>query len=102
METRRLTRHHTERVIGGVAGGIATYFSIDPLVVRIIFLILGLMNGIGLIVYLVLWLLMPAENSTATDGRGQVQENFHDMQAATERLAAQVRGVMQDVFRPNQ
>jgi phage shock protein C len=102
MQTRRLTRSHTDRVIGGVAGGIAAYFSIDPLIIRLIFLILALMNGVGAMVYLVLWLLMPVEGSTTLDGRSQVQENVREMRETTQRLAAQVRGVMQDMFRPNQ
>lgn len=98
-ERKRMTRSQNERIIGGVAGGLAAYFNIDPLLVRLIFLVLGLMQGLGVFIYLILWLLMPAEGTSNPNTRGQVRENFSEMQQATERFAAQVRGVMQDIFR---
>ena len=47
-------------VIGGVCGGLADYFEIDPVIVRLIALLL-LMGGIGFIPYLLLWLVTPEE-----------------------------------------
>ncbi len=59
METKRLMRSRKERMIAGVCGGLAEYFHMDPTIVRVIFVLAALVNGIGLIVYLVLWLVMP-------------------------------------------
>lgn len=59
MEPKRMMRSRTERMIAGVCGGLAEYFHMDPTVVRVIFVLAALVNGIGLIVYLVLWLVMP-------------------------------------------
>jgi phage shock protein C len=78
-----------------VAGGIADFTNIDPLWVRVAFLVLSLFNGLGTILYLILWLLMPIEGSQTTDTRSQVRENVNDMQEATQRFAQQVR----DMFR---
>ncbi|MFA5935326.1 MAG: PspC domain-containing protein [Patescibacteria group bacterium] len=63
--SKRFYRNPDDMVIGGVCSGIAAYFGIDPLIVRIIFAILTLVNGFGILVYLVLWMAMPlAETST--------------------------------------
>ena len=61
MENKRLTRSKSDRMVAGVAGGIAQYLSVDPVVVRIIFVALALFGGGGIILYLVCWLLMPEE-----------------------------------------
>jgi phage shock protein C len=58
METRQLTRSETNKRIAGVCGGIGEYFGIDPVLVRVGFVIAGLM-GWGLILYVVLWIVLP-------------------------------------------
>jgi phage shock protein C len=93
MQGKRLLRSRNDRIIAGVAGGIAAMFNVDPLLVRIAFLALALFNGFGLIVYLALWLLVPNEDSPAVDAREQVRENVGEMQAAAESLVQRVRGI---------
>jgi phage shock protein C len=57
---RRLYRSSTERVLGGVAGGVADYFDLDPALVRIAWAILILASGgIFLLLYLVMWFVVP-------------------------------------------
>ncbi len=73
MENKRLTRSRHERLLAGVAGGIGNYLNIDPLLVRLAFLVLSLVNGIGILLYLVLWLLVPLEDSQAADTRDRVR-----------------------------
>ena len=53
----------TDKKIGGVCGGIAQYFDIDPIIVRIIWFIAAFFYGIGLIPYLPFWILVPRENN---------------------------------------
>lgn len=60
---RRLTRSKTERKIFGVCGGLAEYFGIDPTLVRLAFVVLTLFNGIGLVLYIILAIIMPSEES---------------------------------------
>lgn len=93
MQGKRLFRSRNERIVAGVAGGIATMFDIDPLLVRIAFVALALFNGFGLIVYLALWLLVPNEDSPAINTRDQVRENVGEIQAAAESLVQRVRGM---------
>ncbi len=69
---RVLRRRGDDRVIGGVASGIADYFNVDPLLVRIGFVGLMVFNGLGLLLYLGAWLFIP----TDTDGQSIVQRVF--------------------------
>jgi phage shock protein C len=58
---KRLTRSK-DRMVAGVAGGIAQYLGVDPVLVRIIFVALALFGGGGIVLYLICWLLMPEES----------------------------------------
>ena len=63
---RLLRRRATDRVIGGVAAGIADYLNIDPVLVRAVFVGLVIFGGAGLVLYLVAWLLIPVEGRDAS------------------------------------
>ena len=58
-EIKRVYRSRKDRKIAGVCGGIAEYFSIDPVLVRLLFVAMLFMGFVGIIVYLVAWLIMP-------------------------------------------
>ncbi len=58
---RPLRRRTADRVIGGVAGGLGDYFNVDPLLFRIGFVGLIIFGGAGLVLYIIGWLLLPAE-----------------------------------------
>lgn len=58
---KRLYRSRTNRIIAGVCGGLGEYFQIDPLIIRLIWLILFLAGGVGLLVYLIAWIIIPTE-----------------------------------------
>ena len=61
MERQGLFRSRTDRVFGGVAGGIARSLHTDPAIIRIIFAILIIFGGGGLLLYLILWIAIPEE-----------------------------------------
>lgn len=63
---RKLYRHPESKVFGGVCGGIAAYFDKDPVFVRIIFVVLGLITtGAAVLAYLILWIAVPKARTTA-------------------------------------
>ncbi|MEZ5081558.1 MAG: PspC domain-containing protein [Thermoleophilia bacterium] len=66
---RRLTRSADDRVIAGVCGGLARYFKIDPLITRIAAVGLVFVGGVGIVLYLAAWLLVPDE-AGSTPGQG--------------------------------
>ena len=59
METKRLYRSNKDVMLGGVAVGLADYFNLDPTLIRLIFVLLALAGGPGIIIYLILWIIMP-------------------------------------------
>jgi phage shock protein C len=61
MNTKKLMRSSNNKMIAGVCGGLADYLNLDPTVVRLIFMLLFFLAGHGLLVYLILWLVMPAQ-----------------------------------------
>ena len=94
METKRIYRSHSDRLVAGVAGGLAAFFNIDPLFVRIGFVILALLNGMGAVLYLALWVLIPNEGSTG-DARSAAQESVNEMQAKISTVVERIRGTIQ-------
>jgi phage shock protein C len=56
---KRLTRSSTDKKIAGVCGGLAEYFDIDPTLIRVLWLLLLLCGGTGLLAYLILWIALP-------------------------------------------
>jgi phage shock protein PspC (stress-responsive transcriptional regulator) len=57
----RLYRSTTDKVIGGVCGGLGNYLNIDPVIVRILFVLLAIFGGSGILVYIILWIVIPEE-----------------------------------------
>ena len=60
-ERKKLYRSIDERIVAGVCGGIAEYFKIDPVLVRIIFILLLFGAGTGLLAYIIAWIIVPEE-----------------------------------------
>ncbi len=60
MSDKQLMRSE-DRMIAGVAGGLADYFNTDPTLIRILFVLLTLLGGggLGILIYIVLWIIMP-------------------------------------------
>ena len=57
---RRLYRSHTDSVLGGVAGGVAEYLDADPTIIRVVWALLALVTGgVFLILYIVMWIVVP-------------------------------------------
>jgi phage shock protein PspC (stress-responsive transcriptional regulator) len=61
----RMYRDPDHRIIGGVCSGMAAYWDMDPWIVRVIFLVLAMMGGLGVLVYLILYIVIPEAKSTA-------------------------------------
>jgi phage shock protein PspC (stress-responsive transcriptional regulator) len=61
----RMYRDPDNRIIGGVCAGMGAYWHLEPWIIRIIFVILALMGGLGILVYLVLYIVLPEAKTTA-------------------------------------
>lgn len=90
LPTKRLTKSSTDKVFTGVAAGIAEYLAIDPVLIRLLFVILTVSGGSGLLVYIVLSLIMPEADSKATSTKDVISENGKDLEEKIETVAANV------------
>ena len=80
--TGGVLRRGSDRIIGGVCSGLATYFGVDALLVRIAFVVLALIPpglGIGVILYLVLWFLMDPPQGAPTSATRSIGDRLRTM-----------------------
>ncbi|RME19885.1 MAG: PspC domain-containing protein [Deltaproteobacteria bacterium] len=88
-EGKKLYRSQNDRIISGVCGGIAEHFGIDSTLVRVIFLLLVVAHGLGLLLYLALALIVPAEGKE-TDPRQTVREGAKELGERAAEVAVEV------------
>jgi len=62
---RRLQRNPDDKVIAGVASGVADFFGLDPAVVRVVWALTILLGGLGVILYIILWIVVPEGDRAA-------------------------------------
>ena len=80
MEQRRkLYRSEKNRLIAGVCGGLADYFNTDPILVRLIFVLSAFVSGLGIIAYIVLWIMAPRDSSQEVLPKETVKENINEI-----------------------
>lgn len=75
----KITKSRTDKVIEGVCGGLAQYFGIDPVIVRLIFVVLLFINGIGFFLYIILAIIMPKPEKTDQSPQETIRENVQEM-----------------------
>ena len=61
MKNKRLVRKQDERMLFGVAAGLADYAGVDPVIIRLLFVLLALVGAHGILIYLILLIIMPEE-----------------------------------------
>ena len=88
---KRLYRSRTNRIIWGVCGGLAEYFNLDPAIIRVIFVLLVFVGGLGIIAYIVLAIIVPLEGSETKPPREMVRENVQDIKNSTTQLGKEVQ-----------
>jgi phage shock protein C len=100
----RLMRSRNEAIIAGVCGGLAEYFAIDPVIVRLIFVLVALTTGIGVLVYPILWMVMPKAGATgastelfphdAEEWKRRAQEFGEEASQVGQQFSREVREVL--------
>jgi phage shock protein C len=95
--TRKLTRDTKHGAVAGVAAGFGRYLDVDPVLARLGFVLLAFVNGLGLLVYLAGWALMPVEEATVPAGApaqpldAAGPAGFESLRDASGQIAAEVR-----------
>jgi phage shock protein C len=100
---RKLYRSQKNRVLLGVCGGLGDYFNIDPVIVRVITVLL-LVFGVfpAVIAYFILALVVPLEGSAASTPRDSFRENISDLRDTTNSLGEEVRSGLDNRENPPQ
>lgn len=73
-------------MLGGVAGGLAEYFEVDSTLIRLIFIILFFSGGSGLLLYLVLWLIVPAKPGMKIADEKTIKENVEEIKTKAKNV----------------
>ena len=93
-EKRQLTRSESDKMIAGVCGGIARFFGIDPTLVRVATVLLSVF-GAGLLLYVVLWVVVPKASMAGADPRDVAREGMAEGRRFAEDTARAARDALQ-------
>ena len=88
--SKKLQRSSKENMLFGVAGGLAEYINVDPVLVRLAFIICCFFGGIGFIAYIALAIIMPKEETDATGPVDVMRENMQNIPTEAAEAARQV------------
>src|SRR5690554_3665647 len=74
--SKKIYRSKTDKMIGGVCGGLAEYFDIDPTLVRLALLLLFFARGTGLLVYIIAWIIIPERSERIENNEDQGKQEW--------------------------
>ena len=93
---KRLYRSETDKMIGGVCGGLAEYFGIDSTVVRLVFALIVIYGGTGLILYIILWIVMPTKSNSNLSSEKIMASNTKEIKEKASKVVKEVRSDSRD------
>jgi len=88
MENVKLYRSVSNRMVGGVCGGLGVYLNIDPIFVRLLFVLLLFGSDFGFILYLLLWILIPEEGHAYGFGEDSFSDKVKSMGSDIQQAVA--------------
>lgn len=91
---RRLYRSRDDAILGGVCGGIGQYLGVDPTLVRVVFAVLALASGVGVLLYLLLWFIVPREGMEASPPREAVRTGAEELAERAREVGEEIRGAV--------
>jgi phage shock protein PspC (stress-responsive transcriptional regulator) len=88
--SKKLYRSETDKIVGGVCGGLAQYFGIDSAIVRLVFVLILVYGGSGLLVYIILWIVLPTQSTIYTSSNDVISQNSKEIK---ETISKTTKGV---------
>ena len=76
MNQKKLTRSVSNRMLAGICGGLGQYFNVDPVVFRVLFCVFGIFGGSGIIAYIILIFVIPAEENVSSSSYSGIREEW--------------------------
>jgi len=105
---KKLYRSTLDKMIGGVAGGLAEYFDIDSTLVRVLFIVVVFLGGGGIIAYIILWIVVPQKpyelpkfNFNQPPSEGSTGSNFSSEPTKSDSFSISNGGVASSVSQKN-
>ena len=89
--SKKLSRSEKNKVVGGVAGGLGEYFDIDPTVIRLIFVLITFAGGSGVLIYLILWLIIPSKGNTGDLTEETIKYNATEIKEKANKFASDLK-----------
>ena len=87
MSNKSLHRSQTDKILAGVCGGLAEYFEVDSTIIRLLFILVVALGGSGILIYLILWLIMPRTvGKDAVINEQRVKEFAEEIKAKAQDL----------------
>lgn len=107
METKKLRRSLKDSVIGGVSGGLGEYFGTDPVIFRILFIVLTFTGGGGVLIYLLMWIFIPKAEidydffeNKGNNADAKTEANDSTQEPKAEPFEGDFKGAKDDPFGP--
>ena len=75
----RLYRSRSQKMIAGVSGGLGEYFDVDPVLIRLLFVVTTFISGVGLLAYIVLWIIVPLQGDEDVPRMDALRRDFDDL-----------------------
>jgi len=90
---KQLKRSPSDSMLGGVCGGLGEYFDADPNLIRLIFVVFGIVSsGVGILVYLALWMILPERNEESTQPIAErVKEGADEIAERARQFGQEIR-----------
>jgi len=88
---KKLYRSNHDRMVAGVCGGLAEYFNIDPVIVRLLFVLSIFLGGFGILAYIILAIVLPQESSVVTEPAATIKENIHEFKDTAAQMGQEIR-----------
>lgn len=91
---RKLYRSETNRLVAGICGGFGEYLGIDPTLVRVLAVLLTLATGLGVLAYLVLWIIIPTQSRVDALPRQTVKHGMEDIKNRAVELGQEAKAAL--------
>lgn len=91
MSSKKLIRSSAGRMVAGVCGGLGDYFDIDPTLFRIAFVITAIFGGAGILVYVVLWIIVPETERDTITGEERLNKFGKEVEGYVKQIADDVK-----------
>jgi phage shock protein C len=93
---KKLYRSEGNRVLAGVAGGLGKYFGVDPTLIRLIFVLITIFGGSGILAYIILWIIIPSESDVDKTSEDTIRSNAEEFKERAKGFAQNFRNMSED------